>query len=142
LALFGQTLYKLGGSGDLSKNRLKHRVGAMYISTAVVSGDYLYTYNNVGVPSCFDWKTGEDLWKSQIDKRPGGKTAWGSPIIAGGKLYITDQAGATSVFETGPKYVHLAANELRETTNASIAVSQGNLFIRTHKHLWCIGQSN
>lgn len=142
LALFGQSLYRLGGLGDLSKERLKQRVGSMYISTAVVSGDHLYTYNNVGVPSCFDWKTGEDLWKSQIEKRPGGKTAWGSPILAAGKLYITDQGGTTSVFATGPKYAHLATNELREATNASLAVSQGNLFIRTHKHLWCIGPAN
>jgi len=32
-----------------------------------------------------------------------------------------------------------AVNKLDEPCNASIAVSGGNLFIRTHKHLWCIG---
>ena len=57
---------------------------AMYISTAVIAGDYLYTYNDVGVPACYEWKTGKELWKDQIEERPGGTTAWGSPVHADG----------------------------------------------------------
>jgi outer membrane protein assembly factor BamB len=140
MAVFGQTLVKLGGAGDISKSRLKYQVGSMYISTAVVSGDYLYTYNNVGVPACHEWKTGENVWKDQIEQRPGGKTAWGSPVFADGRIYITDQDGATSVFAAGRKYELLGINRLKESCNASIAIAHGNLFIRTHKHLWCIGK--
>jgi hypothetical protein len=34
----------------------------------------------------------------------------------------------------------LATNPLGDgLTNASHAVSDGDIFIRTHKHLWCIG---
>jgi outer membrane protein assembly factor BamB len=44
LVIFGRDLVKLGGSGDISKDRLRHRVGSMKISTAVVAGDYLYIY--------------------------------------------------------------------------------------------------
>jgi outer membrane protein assembly factor BamB len=139
LAIFGPTLVKLGASGDISKERLRHKVGSMNISTAVISGNYLYTYNNVGVPGCYEIKTGDELWEGQIEKRPGGKTAWGSPVCADGRIYITDQEGATTVFGVGPKYELLALNKLDERCNASIAVSQGNLFIRTQKHLWCIG---
>lgn len=139
LAIFGQNLVKLGGAGDISKDQLRHRVGSMYISTAVIDGDYLYTYNNVGVPACHEWKTGKEIWSSQIVGRPGGKTAWGSPVLAAGRIYITDQDGATSVFAAGPKYELLALNILKEKCNASMAVSQGDLFIRSHKHLWCIG---
>jgi outer membrane protein assembly factor BamB len=142
MAIFGRDVVKLGGIGDISKDRLRHRVTSMYISTAVVDGDHLYSYNNVGVPGCCNWKTGEDLWKDQIDKRPGGTTAWGSPVLAAGRIYITDQRGNSYVFATGPKYELLAANELNERCNASIAVSQGNIFIRTHKHLWCIGEGD
>ncbi len=142
LMVFGQNLVKLGGSGEISKDRLRHRVGSMYISTAVIVGDYLYTYDNVGVPGCYLWKTsGDDLWKGQIEKRPGGKTAWGSPIHAAGRIYITDQDGATTVFAAGPKYELLGVNRLNERCNASIVAVDGELFIRTHKHLWCIGSS-
>jgi outer membrane protein assembly factor BamB len=139
-ALFGKTLVPLGGVRDITKSQLKHKVDSMYISTAVIAGDYLYTYNNVGVPACCNWKTGEEMWKDQLEKRPGGTTAWGSPIFADGRIYITDQKGTTTVVAAGPKYELLAVNRLEEPTNASIAVSGGNLFLRTHKHLWCIGK--
>jgi outer membrane protein assembly factor BamB len=139
LALYGKSVLKLGGSGDIAGDRLRYQLGSMYISTAVVFGDYLYTYSNVGVPGCYEWKTGEELWKGQIETRPGGKEAWGSPVYADGRIYITDKSGATSVFAAGPTYEHLALNQLNEPTNASIAISGGDIFIRTHKHLWCIG---
>ncbi len=141
LAVFGQTLVKVGGTGDISKQRLRHRVGSMYISTAAIVGDYLYTYNGAGVANCYEWKTGKELWKDQIEGRPGGGAAWGSPVHAAGRIYITDQQGTTFVFAAGPKYALLATNPLKEHCNASIAVSQGDLFIRTHKHLWCIGEA-
>ncbi|MBL8792819.1 MAG: PQQ-like beta-propeller repeat protein [Planctomycetia bacterium] len=140
VASFNGTLVKLGGTGDISKDQLKHQVGSMYISTGVIAGDYLYTYNNVGVPSCYEWKTGKELWKDQIAKRPGGRETWGSLVHAAGRIYITDQQGTTHVFAAGPKYEHLASNPLKETTNASLAVAHGDVFIRTHKHLWCIGE--
>ncbi len=61
-------------------------------------------------------------------------------VLAGERLYFTDQRGVTLVLAAGPKYEVLAMNLLGERTNASIAISQGNIFIRTHKHLWCIGK--
>lgn len=140
VVVYGQNLYRLGGSGEAATERLKHRVGSMYISTAVVAGDYLYTINNVGVPACYEWKTGRELWKEQIQQRPGGREAWGSLVYAAGRIYIADRRGTTVVFAAGPEYRHLATNALEEHTDASIAISGGDLFIRTHKNLWCIGK--
>jgi outer membrane protein assembly factor BamB len=139
LAIFGQSLLKLGGSGDITSDQRSYRVASMFISTAVISGDYLYAYNSVGVPSCHQWQTGKELWKDQIDQRPGGKEAWGSLVCGDGKIYIADRQGNTSVFAAGPKYELLSLNKLDEHTDASIAISHGDLFIRTYKHLWCIG---
>lgn len=140
-AILGGALVKLGGAGDITKSQLKHKVAGMYISTAVLSGDYLYTYNGVGVPACYEWKTGKELWKEQITDRPGGTDTWTSLVHAAGRVYIVDKAGATHVFAEGPKYQHLASNRLAETTHASIAIAHGDVFIRTHKHLWCIGEN-
>ena len=41
----------------------------------------------------------------------------------------------------GPKFELIARNPLKERVLASIAVSNGELFIRTYNHLWCIGKS-
>ena len=137
LAVYGRNVIALG-DGE-KPELLRYRVGGMYISTAAVQGGFLYCYSGAGVGECFKLQTGDNLWKPQVKKRPGGKTAWGSPVYADGRIYITDQNGDTSVFAAGEKYEHLALNKLGERTNASIAISSGNLFIRTHKHLWCIG---
>jgi hypothetical protein len=48
--------------------------------------------------------------------------------------------GDAHVLAARSKYALLASNRLGEHTDASIAVSNGELFIRTHKHLWCIGR--
>lgn len=140
MAIYNGTLTKLGGSGDITKDQFNYKLATMQISTAVAHGDYLYTLNNVGVPSCYEWKTGKELWKDQINERPGGTTAWGSLVYAAERIYFTDQRGSTLVFAAGPKYEHLATNRLNETTNASLTVSGGDIFIRTHKQLWCIGK--
>lgn len=140
VAIYNGTLTKLGGTGDITRDQLKHKVASMNISTAVIAGDYLYSLNGVGVPACHEWKTGKELWKDQVTKRPGGGTAWGSLVHAAGRVYVTDQQGATLVFAAGPKYEHLATNRLDETTNASLAISDGDIFIHTHKHLWCISE--
>lgn len=140
VAIDNGTLVQLGGSGDITKDQLKHKVGSMYISSGVIAGDYLYTYSSVGIPACYEWKTGRELWKEQIQDRPGGTQTWTSLVHAAGRVYLTDQRGTTLVFAAGPRYQHLASNHLKETTNASLAVSNSHLFIRTHKHLWCISE--
>jgi outer membrane protein assembly factor BamB len=139
IAVTGGLSVKLGGTGDISKARLPIRLSGASVGTGVIAGDYLYVHSDGGAPKCHDLQTGKELWTDQIEKRPG-TTAWGSLVHAGGRLYITDQSGTTLVYATGPKYELLGANRLGEHTNASLAVSNGDLFIRTWKHLWCISE--
>ncbi len=60
-------------------------------------------------------------------------------VAADGRLNVVNQAGDTLVFQAGPKYELLATNRLRERTQSSPAIAGGAIFIRTHRHLWCIG---
>src|SRR5262249_24243701 len=104
VAIFNGTLTKLGAAADITKDQLKHKIGSEYITTGVIAGDYFYTYGGVGIPACYEWKTGKELWKAQIGNRPGGTQTWGSLVHAAGRIYIIDQQGSTLVFATGPKY--------------------------------------
>jgi outer membrane protein assembly factor BamB len=131
---------KLGGGGDITKNRLWHHPkNSQRIGTGVIVGEHLYMVEEDGRPHCFELKTGQEVWQSQYDKRPTGG-AWGSMVHADGRLYITDRVGTTTVFAANPKFEVLAQNRLGEHTDASIAVSNGDLFIRTYKTLWCISE--
>ena len=67
-----------------------------------------------------------------------------SPILADGKIYITgEKTGTTSEFRAGPKFELLAENNLGDGCEpyclSTVAVSEGQIFLRTSAHLWAIG---
>lgn len=130
---------KVGGSGDITKDRLWHHAKSnpQRIGTGVIVGEHVYMIEENGTPHCFELKTGKEIWESQVEKRPGGST-WSSLVHADGKLYIVNRNGDTLILSASPKYQQLGFNRLGEHTDASIAPSNGELFIRTYKHLWCI----
>ena len=62
-------------------------------------------------------------------------------MLAGDLIYTLSQPGDSVVFKADPeKFEAVAQSDLKEHTNASIAVSDGELFIRTYDALWCIGK--
>ena len=61
-------------------------------------------------------------------------------MLADGKIYVTSEDGLTSVFAAGPKFEMLAENAVDEYTLSSVAVSNGQIFLRTDKHLYAIGK--
>jgi hypothetical protein len=60
-------------------------------------------------------------------------------LLAKDRLYVTDLTGATHVLAAGAKFEVLARNDLNEATYAAPAVANGEMFIRTYEHLYCIG---
>jgi outer membrane protein assembly factor BamB len=129
---------KLGGTGNITKDRLWHHPrNIQRVGSGAIVGDHVYILEENGVPHCYELQTGKEVW--EIAKRPGGGS-WSSMVASGGRLYVLCQNGDTHVFAASPKYELLSTNRLGEPTNASIAVSNGELFIRTAGHLWCIGR--
>jgi outer membrane protein assembly factor BamB len=126
---------KTGGSGDVTEtHRLWRTPGnPQRIGSGVIVGDHVYVANEPAI-SCLELKTGKQVWSERV---PAG--IWGSLVLADGKLYVTDQSAETWVVAAKPKFELIAKNALeKEMTRASIAVSDGELFIRTYTHLWCI----
>ena len=61
-------------------------------------------------------------------------------MLADGKIYVTNEDGVTTVVKAGPAFELLAENDLDDYTLSSPAVSDGQIFIRTTKFLYCIGK--
>jgi hypothetical protein len=59
-------------------------------------------------------------------------------VVAGDKLYAINQSGDAFILRAAPRYQLLAVNSLGEMTQSSMAFSNGEIFIRTYKSLWCI----
>src|SRR5436189_79033 len=87
--------------------------------------------------SCLDLKTGKEIYSRQ---RLRSGTYSGSPVVAEGKIYITNEDGVTVVVKAGPAFQVLAENDFDDYTLSSPAISDGQIFIRTATHLYCIGK--
>jgi len=63
-----------------------------------------------------------------------------SPVSANGLVYFLNDDGVMHIVKAGPKYELVARNELGEKTYASPALSEGQMFLRGFKNLYCIGK--
>jgi outer membrane protein assembly factor BamB len=129
---------KLGGAGDITKDRLwLHPKNIQRVGSGMIIGDHVYMVDENGTPRCYELTTGKDVWA--VEKRPGSGATWGSMVHAAGRLYVLMRNGETLVFKASPKYELITINSLPGAqTNSSIAISNGEIFIRTFQHLWCI----
>ena len=128
---------KAGGRGDVTKSHVLWSFDSgPDVPTPVTDGTYVYTVTDNGVMFCLDAKTGKEIYGRQR-LRPG--TYSGSFVLADGKLYITNEDGVTSVVKAGPAFELLAENEFDDYSLSSPAVSNGQIYFRTTKHLWAIG---
>jgi outer membrane protein assembly factor BamB len=127
---------KPGGKGDVTEtHRLWRETKApQRVGSGVIVGEHVYIVNEPGTAQCIELRTGKTLWTERT-----GAKSWGSMVAADGKLYLLNQEGETVVLEASPTFKILSRNPLKEHTNSSIAVSDGELFLRTDRHLWCIG---
>jgi outer membrane protein assembly factor BamB len=128
---------KAGGRGDVSKSNLLWTFGnGPDVPTPVTDGTYTYVINDRGIMYCLEARTGHEIY-GRHRLRPGTYSA--SPVLADGKIYITNEDGVTSVIKAGPSFELLAENEFDDYTLSSPAISDGQIFFRTTKFLWAIG---
>jgi len=130
--------YRAGGEGDVTKShQLWQFQNGPDVPSPVADDLHLYLITDRGVVYVLDRKTGKEVYGGQR-LRPGTYSA--SPVLVDGRIYISNEDGVTSVFTSGPKFELVAENESNEYTLSSIAVSDGQLFLRTTGHLYCIGK--
>lgn len=107
------------------------------VPTPVTDGERLYVVKDNGVMLALDPGSGDVVWGPQ---RLEVGTYSASPVLADGRIYVTNEAGLTSVVSAGPEFELLAENDLAAYTLSSPAVSDGQIFIRTERFLYCIGE--
>jgi outer membrane protein assembly factor BamB len=133
----GSTLaVQRGGERLWFKPRDKQRIGS-----GVITGGFFYMINTPGTVQCLELKTGKEVWEERLIGSTAKGESWSSMILSGDRLYVTNQASDTFVLRAAPKYEKLALNALGDgLSNSSLAVSDGEFFLRTHRHLWCIAE--
>jgi outer membrane protein assembly factor BamB len=121
---------KAGGRGDVTKS---------HVLWSFNNGPDVPTpVNDRGIMFCLDAKTGKEIYGRQ---RLRSGTYSGSLVVGDGKIYVTNEDGLTSVIKAGPLFQVLAENDIDDYTLSSPSLSDGQIFIRTAKFLYCIGQA-
>jgi outer membrane protein assembly factor BamB len=125
-----------GGRGDVTATHLLWRSAGktpQRIGSGVLHHGHLYLADAEGFVECLDARNGKNIWKERLPGR-----LWGSMLLAGDRLYVSSLEGQTFVLQASPTYRLLATNDLQAPMYAALAVSDGQIFLRTYQHLYCI----
>ena len=154
---------KAGGKDDVSKTHIlwTKNMGS-YVTSPVIVGENLFWVNDGGIARCLKLKDGEMTSEKRLASGSAGGPATGAPtaggggrggmgggrdyyasVIAGdGKLYAVSRSKGTLVISADSKLEVLATNKMDDTSifNASPAIQDGQIYLRSDKFLYCIGK--
>ena len=122
------------GSGDVTNSHVvwQQREGGYYVPSPVYKDNLLFSTMTTGMLNCLDATTGKVLWTEKMGPQ------YSSPVIAGGLIYMPKDDGVITVIKPGTKFESIARNAIGEKMFASPAVSNGKIYLRSFKHLYCI----
>ena len=127
---------RMGGEGDITNSHIawEQKKGVPVLASPLYVHPHLYTITRDNILYCIQASSGEIVWRQRLR---GAYSA--SPVFADGRIYILSEEGDTIVLRPGAQYNEVARNSIGERCLASMAVSQGQFYIRTSKHLYSIG---
>lgn len=130
--------FKLGGTGDVTQTNRLWRMAEKIpqrIGSGVIVGQHIFMANEPGFFQCLELATGKEVWRERV----AGQNFWGSITAVGDRLYVMSKQGSVFVFAADPmKFRLLARNEIGESSNSTMAIVDGQIFMRTAEHLYCI----
>jgi outer membrane protein assembly factor BamB len=128
---------RAGGRGDIAKTHVLWKMdnAAPYVSSLIHVDGMIYMASELGIVTCIDPKTGERVWRERV-----GGIFTASPAAAGGLIYLVSETGETVVLRAGRTPQVVSRNAIGEQTIASPAISNGQIFLRTDRHLFAIGK--
>jgi outer membrane protein assembly factor BamB len=129
--------------GDLKMSQFKWSAYGWQggFSSPVLEGDRLYQVDNGANLGAFDVTTGKQVWMQNL-----GTIQKASPVLADGKLYVGTENGKFFIIKPGPAGAQildsdqLGTEQLPEAIIASVAVSDGRVYVVSDSALYCIGK--
>lgn len=132
-----------GGTGDVSKTHLLwHIKKGSFVATPLYRDGLLCWVDDRGIASCISARDGKLLHEVRLTIPGEGPKVYASPVMADDKLYAVTRQGGTLVFAPNENLEELARNALGDKSicNATPAIWEGKLLLRSNEFLYCIGQ--
>lgn len=126
-----------GGKGDISESHVTwHAENAKsYVPSPVVVNGLLFVADDRGIAHCYDTQDGDHVWRQRM-----GRHFSASLVSANNLVYLTTDDGETLVIKAAREAKVVQTNKLGEQVFASPAISDGKIYLRGEKHLFCISQ--
>jgi outer membrane protein assembly factor BamB len=137
--LVGLLAIKPGGHGDVTKTHVSWREqrAISEVPSPLYYRERVYMVRDGGIVSCLDAKTGRLMYRERL----GASGAYfSSPVAGDGKIYVASQLGVVVVLAAGDRFTVLARNDLGESIQATPALVDGKIYVRTEKHLYAFAE--
>lgn len=133
------TAIAMGGEGDVTESHVRwsNQGPAADVPSPVASNGLLYVCTDRGSVASIDMESGETVSELSLPRKRNQYSA--SPVLAGGHLYVTNEDGTIFVVKVGEELELAAENAMEDFAVASPIFCDGRIYIRTDKHLHCIG---
>ena len=131
----GLTALKVGGRGDVTKSALvwTSDVAPPQVPSPVGGDGRCYVLGS-GELTCIDAATGKEKWNLDLNG-----DFWASPVLAKDRIYAINRRGRLFVVSTaGHK---LDEVQLHAGVEATPAIVEGRIYIRTSNGLLCLGRA-
>lgn len=131
--------FTLGGEGQLGETNLvwEQRKNMPKVPSMLLLDSGLFAVTDGGIAALMDEDTGELIYQERV-----GAACAASPLAADGRIYLVSDRGETVILSAGPTFDIIARNPLEESVQATPAISQGSLFIRTENGVYRIDANN
>ncbi|MHC4463367.1 MAG: outer membrane protein assembly factor BamB family protein [Planctomycetota bacterium] len=123
-----------GGKGDVSQSHIKWsaNVGVGQVPSPLVYRGRIYLVKHGGIVTCFNAETGDRIYSEKLGPRVYYNA---SPVAADDKIYVCSYLGTVFVIQAGDTFKVLSRNKLGERINATPALVEGAIYVRTAGHL-------
>ncbi|MBC8472381.1 MAG: PQQ-binding-like beta-propeller repeat protein [Planctomycetes bacterium] len=124
-----------GGKDDISRTHVKWTVyeGIGQVPSPLFYQGRVYLVKHGGNVTCYDAKTGGKVYGDKLGPRA---YYYASPVAADGKIYFCSLNGYVIVVQAGDKFRILAKNKMGERINATPALVDGKMYLRTDKNMY------
>ncbi|NQV02364.1 MAG: PQQ-binding-like beta-propeller repeat protein [Bacteroidia bacterium] len=105
------------------------------IPSPVANKKYLFLVTSYGVIVCYDAKTGEEYWISELEN-----STYASPVLVNDRVYQMDKEGIMHIFKADSVFISIGEPTLGEGSVCTPAFANGRIYIRGDENLYCIGK--
>jgi len=132
---------RLGGRGDLTgTDRVLWSLERFLpnVPSPLIYDDVLYLLKDGGILSTLDPETGEIFKQGRLSHAL--DTYYSSPVAGDGKVYMISVSGQATVLKAGAEWEILSTADFEDETNATPAIRDGRIYLRTRNALYCFSQ--